>query len=489
MVSGEDYLDERAQQQAGGTGEQQAATTAELCTDASNADRLVQRYGKDLAYVPAWGWLVWSGTHWSRDELKARALMLDTARAIHHEAAATSDRQAQDALSKWARQSQNAQRIGAALWCAQPALAAQADDFDNEPMLLPVANGTLDLRSGALHEHRREHRLTRLAPVYYDPQAEAPTWQAFLERVLPDAAVRAFVQRLAGYTLTGSTAEQVLAFLYGTGRNGKSVFLETLAAMIGDYHKATRIDTLSITRGGGIPNDVAALAGARMVTVSETPEGARLNESLVKDMTGGDTITARFMRREFFDFRPAFTIWVRGNHKPQIRGTDDGIWRRVLLVPFTEYIRDDEIEPELGDKLRDELAGVLRWALDGCLAWQRDGLRPPQRVREAVREYRDEMDTFGQFIDEQCVVAEHASARASELYAAYKRWSDAAGEQPVSQRRFGEALAERGFERRKGGAANVYHWHGIGLVTRDCPACGGEGDAGCAHCGGTGKAT
>ena len=428
-------------------------------TDADNAKRLIQRYGNDLCFIPEWGWMVWAGKVWRRDDLLARRMMLETARGIHREAAEYTDRKVQDDLTKWARQSQQAQRISAALWCAQADLCAETDSFDRESMLLPVANGTIDLRSGELHAHRREHKHTRLSPVCYYPDAQCPTWHQFLSRVIPDDDLRAFVQRLAGYSLTGSTAEQILAFMYGTGRNGKSVFLETLAALMGDHHTATRIDTLSVGRGG-IPNDVAALTGARLVTVSETPEGARLNESLVKDLTGGDTISARFLRHEFFQFRPQFKLWIRGNHKPQIRGTDDGIWRRVVLVPFTVQIPPDEVDASLSEKLRDELPGILGWAVEGCLDWQRNGLRPPQTVADALAEYRTEMDTLGEFIADRCVVMDHAQAAARDLYAAYRSWCDESGHQPVSTTRFGLILGERGFHKEKRGTVR---WLGIGL--------------------------
>lgn len=445
--------------------------TTEL-TDAGNAERFARQHGENVRFVPEWGWVVWTGTHWARDDLRARDLMLQTARSIHHEAADQPSTKDQDAIAAHARKSQQAQRLQGAMWCAQPSVAARVEDFDGEPWLLPVLNGTLDLRSGELHAHRREHYCTRLAPAYYDPAATCPIWVAFLERVLPDDEVRAFVQRLAGYSLTGLTTEQVLAFLYGQGRNGKSVFLETLAALLGDYHTATRIETLSATRGAGIPNDVAALAGARLVTVSETPEGSRLNESLVKDLTGGDTIAARFLRREFFQFRPQFKLWIRGNHKPQIRGTDDGIWRRVLLVPFTVQIPPEEIDPQLTERLRDELPGILVWALQGCLEWQCHGLRPPAAVTDAVREYRTEMDTLGEFIADRCVSTPNAQAKAADLYAAYRKWCEDSGHQPVSTTRFGLMLGERGFHREKAGTV---HWHGIGLAARSCPKCGGEG--------------
>ena len=440
---------------------------AELA-DAGNAERFRHRHGSDVRFVPAWGWMVWTGTHWAKDELKARSLMLETACAIHHEAASQPDTKQQAAVAKWARASQQAQRIQGALWCAQPALAARTDDFDRDHWLLPVANGTLDLRSGDLHGHCREDYCTRLAPVHYDAAAECPIWLAFLARVLPDDEVRAFVQRLVGYSLTGLTTEQVLAFLYGVGRNGKSVFLETLAALLGDYHKPTRVETISVTRGGGIPNDIAALAGARLVTVSETPEGGRLNESLVKDLTGGDTITARFLNREFFTFRPQFKLWIRGNHKPQIRGTDDGIWRRFALVPFTVQIPLEEVDPNLLERLRAELPGILAWAVRGCLAWQKDGLRPPDAVTAAVQEYRTEMDTLGEFIEDCCLIAPHAKAQSSALYGSYQKWCEESGHHPVTKTRFGTALGERGFERHK---PKTIVWHGIGLLSDSSDSC------------------
>ncbi len=256
----------------------------------------------------------------------------------------------------------------------------------------------------------------------------------------------AYLQRAFGYSLTGLIWEQILLFLHGIGANGKSVFLEILIALLGEYAVSTIIETI-IVKQRGIPNDVARLAGARVVAVSETAEGQRLNESLVKDLTGGDTVTARFLHREFFDFRPEFKLWIRGNHHPQIRGTDDGIWRRIHLIPFTVQIREGERDKGLTDKLREELPGILAWAVKGCLEWQRTGLRAPVEVLNAVQGYRKEMDTLGTFLDERCVIGNEFSITAKELYAAYTEWCKTAGEHQASQKRFGMALTERGLNR------------------------------------------
>lgn len=437
-------------------------------TDAGNGQRFFLRHGADVKFVPEWGWLVWTGTHWARDELHVRDLMIQTARLIHVEAATLADPREQELVSKWARTSQQAQRVQAALWCAQPALAATVGQFDKNTWILPVLNGTIDLRSGELYPHNREHYCTKLSPVYLTNGADCPIWKKFLARVIPDIEVRDFIQRFAGYSLTGDVSEQVLAFLYGGGRNGKSVFLEVLAALFGEYHQAAHIQTLSVKGNAGVPNDVAKLAGARLVTVSEVPEGARMNESLIKDLSGGDTITARFLRQEFFQFVPQFKLWIRGNHKPQIRGTDNGIWRRLMLIPFTEHIRDDEVDSNLKEKLLGELPGILTWAVEGCLHWQKCGLKAPQAVAAAVSEYRAESDTLGQFITECCVTYPGARATAADLYARYREWCAASGHFPGTSTWFGRALGERGFE--KSVPKNVI-WLGIDLNSDSSDSC------------------
>ncbi len=262
--------------------------------------------------------------------------------------------------------------------------------------------------------------------------------------------------RAVGCTLTGRTDEQCPFFLYGTGANCKSVFEETLAALLGEYGTATRTETIMQRGNGGIPNDIAALRGARYVSISETADGRRINEPLVMDMTGGDTMSARFMRQEFFTFRPNFKLWIRGNHKPVIAGTDY-IWRRIHLIPFIVTIPEAERDAGLLEKLREELPGILKWAVDGCVAWQKQGLRPPERVIDAVAEYRREMDVLGAFIEDKCHSGKNAQVTAKALYRAYRDWCDGAGESPVNQRRFGMALQERGIRKERTRAGTLYY--------------------------------
>ncbi len=340
-------------------------------------------------------------------------------------------------------------------------IAVTPSAFDRDPWLLNVANGTLDLRSGVLRPADRADRLTKLAPVAYDPAARCPTWLTFLDRVLDGKAeVIAFLQRAVGYSLTGDISEHCLFLLFGTGRNGKSTFLETLSATLGDYAMTTPTDTLLVRREGGIPNDLARLPGARLVSASESEAGRNLAEALVKQLTGGDTISARFLQAEFFDFKPSFKLWFRTNHKPTIKGTDDGIWSRIKLIPFTQRIPDSEMDKRLPERLVAELPGILTWAIDGCLAWQREGLGTPTAVAQATAEYRGEMDVLATFLADCCEVGPDHRCTAKELYGAYTRWAEESGERVASQKAFGLRLAERGFvsARAHGG---VRLWAGL----------------------------
>ncbi len=281
-----------------------------------------------------------------------------------------------------------------------------------------------------------------------------------------DAELVTFLQRAAGYSLTGSTREQCLFVLYGTGANGKSSLLDTLRLLLGDYAQQTESKTFTEKKQDSISNDIARLKGARLVAASETESGGRLAESLVKQMTGGEPLTARFLHQEFFEFRPEFKVWLGTNHKPVIKGSDNAIWRRIRLIPFDVTIPPAERDKDLLFKLREELPGILAWAVRGCADWLRNGLSEPESVMSATSAYRDEMDVLGPFFSECCHFTHIAKTSASELYRAYGGWVERFGEKPMSQRSFGMSLSERGLSRSKNSAGLVF-WSGIGLGKED----------------------
>lgn len=443
-------------------------SAGENLTDMGNARRLVARHGKDLRFVPVWGmWLVWDGRRWSRDETgEVERRAKDTVRSIYAEAFVTSDSDKRQAIAKHAAKSESERAVRAmiALAKTEPGIPVTPAELDADPWLFNVQNGTLQLRSGALQPHRREDLITKVSPVAFDAAAKCPTLLAFLDRTMAGRVdLVGFIQRLVGYTLTGVTTEQMLALLYGMGANGKSTLLELVAELMGDYGQSIEFSTLLARGQDSTRNDLARLVGARFVAGSEAEDGRRFSEVLVKQLTGGDKITARFLFKEYFDFRPQFKLWLAANHKPVIRGTDLAIWRRIRLVPCTVTIPEAERDPNLPGKLRAELPGVLAWAVRGCLAWQQDGLGMPQAVRDATNEYREEMDVLGGFLAEYCGVGADLSVRSAKLYEAYKTWCDASGERPLSQTRFAPMMAERGFEKRRDRSGAFFS--GIDVVT------------------------
>src|SRR5215203_3280612 len=337
--------------------------------------------------------------------------------------------------------------------------------MDASPDLLNVLNGTIDLRTGELREHRREDLITKIAPAEYDPDAAAPVWAATLERVVPSAALRAFFKKLCGYALTGDVSEQLLAVLYGTGANGKSTVLNALLTVLGDYGMQAAPDLL-VAKKGSHPTELADLFGMRFVASIEVEDGSRRAESLVKQLTGGDRVKARRMRQDFWEFEPTHKVLMACNHKPQVRGTDNAIWRRIKLVPFTEIIPPAAQDKQLPEKLRDELPGILAWAVEGCLEWRRGGLRAPVKVRQATGAYKAEMDVLGAFLRDCCELGTEHTIAVKDLYGAYKFWCEENGERPEPQRRFGSRLTERGgFERYRGGSDGGHRWRGVRLLT------------------------
>jgi len=434
-------------------------------TDLGNSERFVADHGKDLRYCYPWRkWMVRTEARWERDDAgRVHRLAKERVRGIYREASDAEDEDRRKALAKHAAASESETRIRAMIELAKSEVPISPDKLDADPWLLNVLNGTIDLRTGELREHRREDLITKLAPVEYDPQAKAPTWEVFLGRVLPSEDLRGFVQRAAGYSATGDTSEQCLFIHHGPGANGKSTFQETIAAVLGDYAMRTPTETLLVKRSGGVPNDVARLKGARFVTASETEEGRRLAESLVKDLTGQDTISARFMWAEWFDFKPTHALHLSTNHKPEIRGTDPAIWRRIRLIPWAVTIPPAEQDRKLAEKLREELPGVLAWVVRGCLEWQREGLQAPEEVRQATKAYRAEMDLLAAFLADCCLRGEGEDAFAGELWGAWKRWCEETGEQAGSQKRFGGRLTERGFLNHRDSRTGRKVWYGVSL--------------------------
>jgi putative DNA primase/helicase len=435
-------------------------------TDLGNARRLVHRHGRNLRYCWLWRkWLVWDGKRWVKDDTgEVYRLAKETVSSIYQEAAAAPNDEARKELGKHATRSEAGARIKEMVDLARSDVPVMPDELDASPDLLNTESGTIDLRTGELREHRREDLITKIAPTTYRPDAAAPTWEAFLERVLPGEDLRAFVQRAVGYSATGDTSEQCMFINHGGGANGKSTFQEAIAAALGDYAMRAPTEMLLAKRSDGVPNDVARLKGARFVSASETEEGRRLAESRIKDLTGQDTITARFMKAEWFDFAPTHKLWLSTNHKPEIRGTDAAIWRRIRLVPWAVTIPPAEQDKKLPIALRHELAGILAWVVRGCLQWRREGLQAPDEVRKATGEYRAEMDVLAGFLVECCEQATGHWEYAKDLYECYKRWCDENGERPEPQRKFGGRLGERGFQRDRGGSRGAGIWRGVRLT-------------------------
>lgn len=444
-------------------------------TDLGNAERLVRAHGADLRWVGAWArWLVWDGRRWSLDdtgETTRRASA--TVRAIYQEAADCSDPDRRQKLAEHARRSESARALSSMLTLARsmPGISIVPDALDADPWALNVRNGTLDLRTGELREHRREDLITKLAPVEHEKDACAPTWEAFLDRTFAgNQAVIDFVRRAAGYTLTGLTGEQKLFVGYGTGANGKSTFLGGIEDVLGPYARQTAPELL-VERGDGKrseshPTEVADLQGVRCAICTELAQDRALAEGLVKRLTGERRVKARFMRQDFFEFTATHKLWVGTNHRPNVRGTDEAIWRRMILLPFTVTIPPEERDPDLPEKLRAEASGILAWALRGCLEWQQGGLREPPDVVAATEEYRADSDILRGFLDSSCVILPGVSAWARDLYAAYSEWCEESGEHAVTQTTFGIRLRERGLTRKRG-KGGAYRWHGITLRPED----------------------
>ena len=440
-------------------------------TDTGNGECLMKEHGNHLRFIARWNKpIIFSGTHWKIDEDGgAYRLAVATVRGWKQKAAAMPEEDKHVALKlfKHAHSTEAHKRLRDMIEMAGKVKGASLmpDQLDANPMLLNTRSGTINLKTGELRPHRRGDLITKVCPVDYDPTATCPTFLAFLDRIFEaNGRLIAFVRRMIGYTLTGMTGERCLFILYGSGANGKSTLLSVLRDLLADYAMQTPADTLMAKQNEGIPNDIARLKGARLVSAVESDQGRRLAEAMVKRMTGGeDVISARFMRAEWFDFKPEFKLYIATNHLPDIRGTDNGIWDRIRLIPFSVTIPAEERDQTLSARLKAELSGILAWAVQGCLEWQRDGLGAPMEVASATKEYREEMDRLGDFIADNCLQAPNAQAGAAQLYDLYKIWCQLNGEEPLNQTRFGRKLGDKGFRSDRDNAGRR-KWIGIGVL-------------------------
>jgi len=439
-------------------------------TDAGNGEYFARMYGDRVRYDHRRRrWLMWDRHRWSDDadgEIRRLAKL-----AVRHRLLSTTkidDLTRRGQAARFAIQSEHRQRLDALLAQAttEPPITDAGRHWDRDPLLFGVENGILDLRVGRLRDGRREDRITLHTAIAFDADAACPRWLRFLDEVFGgDVELIEFIQRAVGYSLTGLTTEQCLFLCYGTGANGKSVFLRVLRMLAGFYAFNAPFSLFEMHSRNAIPNDLAALVNRRLVTSSETNEGTRLNEARVKALTGCDPITARFMRAEFFTFDPVAKYWLAVNHKPTVADDSHGFWRRVRLIPFTRRFTGAADDQSLGDTLQGELPGILAWAVRGALAWQERGLPEPSAVHAATETYRLESDPLAAFIEERCVVAEGASVAAATAFKNYLTW---AGEQGMREReiltstKFGARMTER-FEKKHANAGNRYL--GIGLLS------------------------
>lgn len=424
-------------------------------TDVGMAERFASQHGANVRYVKTWNrWVHFDGRKWADNETSRIEQMANESVAILYEDAAEASRKGDsgrvDHLHAAAKTYRNVRRRNALLEAAQshPGIAVRPDDFDNAPYLLNVLNGTVDLRTAELLPHKAEDLITKIAGCEYRPDAECPLFGRFLSEVFDgDAELMRFVKRVVGYSAIGGTQERILMILWGIGKNGKSTLIETLSDVLGDYAKTTPVQTL-LSKRSEIPNDVAALKGARFVHASESPEGRRLNESLVKAMTGNDTLSARFMRAEWFEFKPEFTMWLATNNKPRIDDPSEATWDRIRLIPF--QVRFGErgappVDKYLPDKLRKELPGILRWIVEGAVEYQEHGLVPPDAVLAATEAYRTEQDALAEFLDDCCVIKADAWCSSSSAWEAYEGYLGKSAR--LTRTEFGKAMTSRGFER------------------------------------------
>ena len=437
------------------------------CTDIGNSQRMIAMHSKNIRYCTLWKkWLIWNGQRWKIDQGDIiLTLAMETACKIFIEVANITDKEARDAMIKWAKQSACVPRIKAMINLAQPACSVSPDDLDRDPMLLNCQNGTIDLRTGDLLPHRQADNITKICPFEYDPSATSPLWDDYLERFFPDRGeVVMYLQRVAGYALTGFSNVKALFILEGVGNTGKTTFVETIKAVMGTYAGKLPSQSLMVMENKTMNTDIAELKGVRLAIASELEEGHYLAEAKVKDLTGGGTQVGERKYENMFNFDPSHTLILDTNHMPKIRGTDMAIWNRLKRIQFLHHIEDSAADKNYNERLRGELSGVFNWMLAGCLDFQKDGIADPPAVKEAVASYRAEMDIYAQWLEECCIVGHEQGCFAMQLYNSYTQWCTEHGEVAagkISDR--GLSVKHKDHEFRRDRIRGGSYWYGVGL--------------------------
>lgn len=422
-------------------------------TDLGNARRFIAQHHESVRSVltKRRPWLVWEGNRWAPDDTgEIERFAKNTVRSLWIESTHVTDIDEREDFIKFAAKSEQAQRIRAMLELAstEPEISITPDGLDPDPWLFNVENGTIDLRTGKMQPHDRADLITKLAPVEFDPKAKCPKWEKFLRDITENNTVLIeYLQRAAGYSLTGDTREECLFFCYGQGANGKTTFFEVLRTLVGDYAQQSDFNTFLQRKGEGPRNDIARMRGARFVTASESSGGKGFDPDVIKLLTGGDTVTARKLYEEAFEFKPTHKLWLMANHKPMVQEQTEGFWRRMRLIPFTVTIPKDARIGKLGDRIaRKELPGILNWAIEGCMRWRKEGLAEPVDVRKATRNYREENDLLGEFIALRCVFEKGSWISTPELYRVFQEWwveTRGPRAQPISMGWFARMMTER----------------------------------------------
>lgn len=413
-------------------------------TDTDNAKRLAERYANKILYTKGRGWLVYKQGRWlTGADTECIEFAKETARLIADETSYLSSDDAKAARARFAKVSLSKGALDRMVDLAKGLFAVEDSQLDDNPWLFNTLNGTVDLRTGYLEKHDPSDLLTQIAPVNADRKAKCPTFKAFLKRITGnDRKLMRYIRKCIGYSLTGETKEQVFFFCHGaSGSNGKSTLINLIRDLLGDYGRHTPTDTLMVKQyDNAISNDQARLAGVRMVTAVEANFNRHLDEAKLKAMTGGEKITARFMRQEFFEFTPAFKLWFVANDRPRVRGTDTAMWRRIRVIPFNVKIPDAEIDKDLPAKLRAEWSGILAWAVRGCLTWQKEGLVPPPAIQQASKDWADAADHLKRFVGEVLIEEPDHKVAAGSLHDHYGQWCRRNGETALGTNKFASAL-------------------------------------------------